>query len=99
VYICPQTTKSWPSRRLLEALQGLDQALAAERGTSSGLPPLAQALARGRGVATHLCSLMAVFDAQRFGDPEADIALDQVGWLEGDAGVEGSRGIHQLDAA
>ena len=68
-----------PRCRLLQGLQGLEQGLAAERGIAEGLPPMTRALARGRAVATHLATLLTVFDARHFSEPEADIALEPVG--------------------
>lgn len=63
--------------RLLQAVKALEASLAFGRGSAAGLPPLARALGTGGAVALALQTLLAVFDAGRFSDPEADISLDQ----------------------
>lgn len=67
--------------RLLQALKQLEGGLAEERGCglgSAALPLLRRALARGGAVALALQTLLAVFDAQRFSDPQADLSLEEV---------------------
>lgn len=72
-----------------QALHNLRSALAAQRGGTPDAilpPPLQRAVLRGEAVAGALQLLLQVFDAERFDDDCADIALEQVRLLLG-AGV------------
>lgn len=74
---------------MIEALHGLHTALLAGRGASGPggaavlPPPVQRAVQRGEAVAEALQLLAQVFDAERFNDGAADIALEPVsGWLQ-----------------
>lgn len=63
---------------MLQALHGLHCAVTAARGSQAPLPPpLQRAVMAGDEAAGSLQRLLQVFDAERFDDAAADIALEQ----------------------